>query len=218
MPDAVVNEIFTISMDQVAALKRSCSFGRGDISTFCAMSALVWRCVCAARRLQPDAMTRLTFQANVRRRLRPPIPDSYFGNGIIMLCATGKVRDIASESEEQLASVAGRIGGAIRRMNDELVRSAIDYMELDMAAGLLATPAGGMSETELTVVSWLGMPFYDVDFGWGKPLVMHRAVQQRAGLVYLMDGAGGSVRVLASMEPATLNDFRRLLYGNTAKL
>ncbi|KAM0831252.1 hypothetical protein ACQ4PT_065670 [Festuca glaucescens] len=216
MSDAVVNEIFTISKDQVAALKRICSFGGGSVSTFCAMGALVWRCVCAARRLQPDAMTRLTFQANVRRSLRPPLPDSYFGNGIIMLCATGKVRDIASA--EQLASVAGRIGGAIRRMNDELVRSAIDYMERDMTTGRLATPAGGMSDTELLVVSWLGMPFYDVDFGWGKPLVMHRAVQQRAGLVYLMDGAGCSVRLLVSMEPAILNDFRRLLYGNTAKL
>jgi hypothetical protein len=47
---------------------------------------------------------------------------------------------------------------------------------------------------------------------------MHMAVQQRAGFVYLMDGVDGSVPILVSLEHAILNDFRRLLYANAAKL
>uniref|UniRef100_A0ACD5XFW3 Uncharacterized protein n=1 Tax=Avena sativa TaxID=4498 RepID=A0ACD5XFW3_AVESA len=159
MSDVVVNEIFVISKDQVAALnKRACTSGSdGAASTFCTLSAHVWRCLCAARRLPPDATTRLTFPANVRRSLRPPLPDSYFGNGIIVLGSTGKVRDIIApeSSEEPLASVAGRVRRAIRRMDSELVRSAMDYLELQMADSLPApgTPVGRLTETELMVVS-----------------------------------------------------------------
>jgi shikimate O-hydroxycinnamoyltransferase len=208
---AVVNKIFVISKDQVAALKRACTGGgsAGTGSTFCALSAHVWRCLCAARRLPLDATTRLTLPANIRRSMRPPLPASYFGNGIIVLGAAGKVRDII---DQPLPSVACRIRDVIRRMDDELVRSAIDYTE--MAGSLPALHADNMPVTDLSVVSWLGMPVYDADFGWGKPLVMHRAVQLRAGVVYLMDDDGGSVRILMSMEPQILNDLEHLLYAN----
>ncbi|KAI5002647.1 hypothetical protein ZWY2020_027297 [Hordeum vulgare] len=204
----VVSEIFAVSKDQVAALKRACTGGGdgGRVSTFVAVSAHVWRSMCAARRLPPDATTRLTFPANVRRVLRPPLPARYFGNAIITLGTAGKVRDIGSE---ELASVAGRISGAVRRMDDELVRSAIDYLEINGGK----QPAGTLPETELRVFSWLGMPMYDADFGWGKPLAMHRAVEERGGIVYLMDGLSGGVRVLVSAEAAVLDDFRRLLYA-----
>ncbi|XP_047093248.1 putrescine hydroxycinnamoyltransferase 1-like [Lolium rigidum] len=205
-PRAVANQIFVLSKDQVAALKRVCASG---VSTFCAVSAHLWRCMCAASRLPPDATTRLIFPANVRASLSPKLPGSFFGNGIIMLGATGKVRDIASKG--QLASVAGRIRGTISRMDDELVRSAIDYFEI--AGGHTSNQAGSMPKTELRVVSWRGM--HDADFGRGKPLMVHRAVQPYAGIAYLMDGVGGSMRILLSVEAAIVNDFKRLLlYAN----
>ncbi|CAM0879520.1 unnamed protein product [Alopecurus aequalis] len=206
--ETVVNEIFAISVDQVAALKRACVGGGSgdddddDVSTFCALSAHLWQCMCAARRLPPDATTRLIFPANVRRSLSPPLLDSYFGNAFIMLGATGKVRDIIA-SEDGLAAVAGRIRGTLRRMDDELVRSAIDYLELehDMAVPR-PPPRGSLPETELRVISWRGMGVYDADFGWGKPLVLHRAVQQRAGFIYLMDAIDGSVWIHVALELA----------------
>ncbi|KAF7068417.1 hypothetical protein CFC21_074188 [Triticum aestivum] len=211
----VVSEAFDISKDQVAALKSACVSGEGGrVSTFCAVSAHVWRCVCVARRLPPDATTRLTFPASVRRSLRPPLPAGYFGNGVIWLGAAGQVRDVASSGSEGLPSVADRIRGAVRRMDDELVRSAVDYFELTTEADSKPAP-GRMAETELRVISWLGMPVYDADFGWGKPLAMLRAEAERAGFVYLMDGGqgAGSVRVVICTEAAILDDFQRLLYA-----
>ncbi|XBI22335.1 hypothetical protein VPH35_063363 [Triticum aestivum] len=182
----VVNKIFVLSKDQVAALKRACTDGR-RVSTFCAMSAHVWRSFCTAGRLPTDATTRLTFPANIRGALRPPLPARYYGNGIIVLGAAGRVRDIESE---ELGSVARRISGAVRRMDDELVRSVIDYLEINGSK----QPPSSMPETELRVISWLGMP-------------------QRAGFVYLMDGVSGSggVRILVLTEAAILNDFQHLL-------
>ncbi|XP_047095468.1 putrescine hydroxycinnamoyltransferase 1-like [Lolium rigidum] len=209
-PGAVANQIFTLSKDQVAALKRACTSGA---STFCAVSAHVWRCVCAARQLPPDATARLIFPANVRGSVRPPLPDSYFGNGIIMLSVTGKVQDITSG--EQLDSVACRIRGAIRRMDDEMVRSAIDYMEIAGSQSQTDAPTGSVPpETDLRVVSWKGTLVYGTDFGWGKPVVVLRAEQPRAGIAYLIDGTDGSMRVLLSAEPATVNGLQHLLYAN----
>ncbi|XBI33074.1 hypothetical protein VPH35_056437 [Triticum aestivum] len=204
--ETVVTQAFVVSKDQITTLKRACiGSDGGRVSTFYALSAHAWRCVCVARRLPPDATTRLTFPASVQHSMRPPLPPGYCGNGIIWLGAAGKVRDVTSSESEDLVFVAGQISSAVRRMDDELVRSVIDYF-----------PAPGrMPDTELRVISWLGMPVYNVEFGWGKPLVMLRAVSERAGFVYLMDsGKGdGSVRVLMCTEAAILNDFQRLLYA-----
>ncbi|TVU25982.1 hypothetical protein EJB05_28506, partial [Eragrostis curvula] len=139
---------FTIFKDQVATLKRLC----GGASTLCSVNALVWRRVCVARRLPPHVRVSLSFPANVRRSLRPPLPDRYFGNALFWLGTTSAARDVATESS--LTSIARRIADAIARMDDEVVRSAIDYVEL---AETESRPLkGSMPETDLRITSWLG--------------------------------------------------------------
>jgi shikimate O-hydroxycinnamoyltransferase len=67
------------------------------------------------------------------------------------------------------------------------------------------------------VISWLGMPLYDKDFRWGKPMAALRAESNYGGFVHLMDASpqeGGGVRVIVCAEAAILGDFKRLLYAN----
>jgi len=120
--------------------------------------------------------------------------------------------DIATE---KLGSVAGRIRGAIDRMDDELVRSAIDYFEMDEKDN--RPPRGTLPLTDLHISSWLGRPQYDADFGWGKPELMSLAENHRGGFVFLMnndDGAGsGGVRLLMCMEAVNIKELVRLLYA-----
>ncbi|KAM0923156.1 hypothetical protein ACQ4PT_005713 [Festuca glaucescens] len=168
--------------------------------------------MCLARRLPQDSTTRLVFVANIRRSLTPPLPDRYFGNAVIFLGVASEARDIATG---HLASVAGRIVGAIGRMNDELVRSAIDYHEMEKSDGRPA-PGCSLPATDLRVISWLGMPLYDVDFCWGKSVAVLRAESNRGGFVHLMDSSqgDGAVCMVICMEAAILDDFKRLLYAN----
>ncbi|RCV24625.1 hypothetical protein SETIT_5G101100v2 [Setaria italica] len=209
----LATKVFTISKDRIASLKRLC----GGTSTFRAVSALVWRCACVARRLPPDSEARFTAPVNIRRRVNPPLPERYFGNALVRVVVAAAARDITSEA---LASVAGRIGAAIGRVDDELVRSAIDYYEM-AGTGSQSSAKGTLPETDLQVISWLGMPIYDADFGWGKPRVMSRAESNRGGFVHLMnngpaDGAGG-VSVLMCMEAANMKELERLLYEALAR-
>jgi shikimate O-hydroxycinnamoyltransferase len=169
--------------------------------------------MCLARRLPPGCTTRLIFPANVRRILTPPLPDRYFGNAVIVLAAASKAKDIAAAGD--LSSVAGRIGGVIGRMDDELVRSAVDQLELAKSDSRPAR--GSLPATDLRVISWLGMPLYDADFLWGKPVAVLRAESNRGGFVHLIDaspGDGGGVRVMVCAEAAVLHEFKRLLYAN----
>jgi shikimate O-hydroxycinnamoyltransferase len=119
--------------------------------------------------------------------MRPPLPRHYFGNAVFRLHATGVAGNIGTMA---LGSIAAHIKGAIKRMDDELVRSAIDYFE--MAKMNKSRPLRGstLPQTDLSITSWLGRPQYDADFGWGKPQLMSRAESARGGLVHLMNNGG----------------------------
>lgn len=209
--DPISTKIFVISKNQPDALKQIC----GGLSTFCAMSALVWQCMCIARRLPLDAETRVIFPVNIRRRVKPPLPDRYFGNALVDLKVASTVRDIVLGT---LDVTAAQIKNALGRLDDEMLQSAIDYNE--MAGMPNKHSKGNLPDTELRMVSWLGMPVYDADFGWGKPEMMSRAESVRGGFVYMMDGIdndGGGVRVLMCMEARKMEEFERLFYAKFAQ-
>ncbi|XP_051200287.1 hydroxycinnamoyltransferase 4-like [Lolium perenne] len=210
-------EVFTISGEQLHALKRHCD----GASTFCSVSAMVCRCVCVARELDLDATTRMNFPVDIRRRLTPPLPDGYFGNGVVNVFATASVKDVVSGT---LASVAFRVKATTERLNDDdVLRSAVDYFETTAEKGMRAAEdRGNLPETELRMNSWFHMPMYDTDFGWGKPRMTTRAEAVRGGWVYLLAAGGGGARVLLSLEAATLRKFdvvlRRVLASERARL
>jgi shikimate O-hydroxycinnamoyltransferase len=152
----------------------------------------------------------MNFPVDVRRRLEPPLPDGYFGNGVVNVFATAAVRDVVSGT---LASVANRIKDTTERFDDGLLRSAVDYFEMEAEKGGRPEHSRNLPETELRMNSWYHLRTYEADFGWGKPRVMTRAEAVRGGWVYLLDaGCGdGSAHLLVSLEAATLEKFQRAI-------
>lgn len=203
--------ILPMSKDQIDALKGGAGQGR-RLSTFKAVVAHVWRCACKARGLAATEDTRLYMTADARSRVHPPLPRSYMGNAIFRASAATKVSDVASGP---LDAVAEKVTGATTRLDDEYVRSLLDYLELQAAdASGLRKGEWVMPETDLWVISWQGLPIYDADFGWGRPAFMGRACLQFSGLVYLVPGPDddGRLDVVVAMEPESLSRFREVFY------
>ncbi|KAG0474165.1 hypothetical protein HPP92_016022 [Vanilla planifolia] len=136
----------------------------------------IWRCSCLARGPeQPDEEVRLLMTAYVRRRLRPPLTEGYVGNAIIPTVAVAKMAEVVDDIP------AARIRAAIMKLNDDYLRSALDFLEMQEDKRPLSRSAGNFSATDLSVTSWMQLPFYDVDFGLGHAEFMGAAASIMQG-------------------------------------
>ncbi|CAL5081498.1 unnamed protein product [Urochloa decumbens] len=207
--------ILRVTGAQAAALRaRAGGGGASSTSTFRALVAHVWRCACAARALPPDAESRLYTMVDMRARLIPPLPDAFFGNAVARTSASARVGDILSSP---LGFAARRVRAATGH-GDAYARSVVDYLEAaDAVAGM---PRGGLKGTDLRVISWLGMPSYDADFGWGEPALLAPALMYYTGFVYLLNcpGKEGGVAVAVALEPERMERFKELFFEELATL
>ncbi|KAJ3704757.1 hypothetical protein LUZ61_008462 [Rhynchospora tenuis] len=199
-----------LHMSQIRHLKIRCSEGSNitNVSTFVAVTALVWKCYCIAQGLAAETKSRLYFTADIRNRIQPPISD-YFGNGVIRLSTTSEVSKITSS---QIGVVAGSVKAVINGLTDEFVRSFIDYVEVmrDKKMSVITD----ISESDLRVRTIIGIPIYDIDFGWGNPQVVswERFTENR--VVYLMNepGKDAGIKVVVALDSPTMKQFQKVFY------
>nr|CAB3457086.1 unnamed protein product [Digitaria exilis] len=208
-PRPFVTRVYAVPPKLLADIRSQCAPGA---STYAAVTAHLWRAMCVARGLPVDSDTRLRVPANIRQRLRPPLPATYFGNAIVRDLVTVKVGDVLSQP---LGFVADRIKRAVSRVDDAFVRSVIDYLELESEKGSQAARGQFMPESDLWVVSWLGMPIYDADFGWGRPGLVAPAQMFGSGTAYVTQGPekDDPINVLFALEPEYLQTFEKAFYG-----
>uniref|UniRef100_M8BAH8 Anthranilate N-benzoyltransferase protein 2 n=1 Tax=Aegilops tauschii TaxID=37682 RepID=M8BAH8_AEGTA len=194
----------------LADIKSRCARG---VSTCGAVTAHLWRCMCVARGLAPGSDTRLRVPANIRHRLRPQLPRQFFGNAIVRDLVTVKVGDVLSQP---LGYVADTIRKAVDHVDDAYTRSVIDYLEVESEKGSQAARGQLMPESDLWVVSWLGMPMYDADFGWGAPRFVAPAQMFGSGTAYVTQRGADrddGIAVLFALEPEYLQCFQDVFYG-----
>ncbi|CAL5005999.1 unnamed protein product [Urochloa decumbens] len=208
-PRPFVTRVYSVSPKLLADIKSQCSPG---VSTYCAVTAHLWRAMCVARGLAAGSDTRLRVPANVRHRLRPPLPRSYFGNAIVRDLVTARVEDVLARP---LGFAAQAIKDAVDRVDDAYVRSVVDFLEVESEKGSQAARGQLMPESDLWVVSWLGMPMYDADFGWGTPRFVAPAQMFGSGTAYVTQRANrdDGLAVLFALEPEYLECFEKVFYG-----
>ncbi|KAH6819560.1 hydroxycinnamoyl-CoA shikimate/quinate hydroxycinnamoyl transferase [Perilla frutescens var. frutescens] len=161
--------VFKLTREQLNILKSSCKEDDGNrpfYSSFEVLTGHVWRCICKARELPEDQETKLTIIVDGRSRLQPPLPPGYFGNAVF------KATHIALSGEVESNSLkirVSKIRKTLEKMNDEYLRSAIDYLEVHGGLPPNARGTGLYKSPNLGITSWARLPFYDSDFGWGRP-------------------------------------------------
>ncbi|XP_057767768.1 rosmarinate synthase-like [Salvia miltiorrhiza] len=201
--------VLKLTPDHLRAIKESC----GGYSTYQAVTGHVWRCVCAARGLPADQPTRLKFSVNGRPRLQPPLPPGLFGNVNFYTTSTALCGELVSNP---VGFAAGKVQAAVDQMNDEYLRSVIDYLEVKMPS-ILNTPARSENFVRcpnFDITSWVRLPFYEGDFGWGKPAYAGPAVAHYEGKSFLMldpESQGSWLLQITLLKPH-MDAFHKLFY------
>ncbi|XP_039131284.1 putrescine hydroxycinnamoyltransferase 1-like [Dioscorea cayenensis subsp. rotundata] len=203
--------ILTISKDQLNMLKHGLN-GDRNLSTFKAVGVHLWRTACKARELDDEQDTRLYLVADARARLKPVLPMGYLGNAILITSSHLRVGDLVSKPFEY--GVA-EIEETVNSLDDEHIRSLVDLLEIRMSDKEKVLGSRAIKDVDFLLVSWLALPIYEVDFGWGKPWFMRRACMSYVGQAYVMRGGvenSGGVSVSVAFEREKMVRFKEIFY------
>lgn len=180
-------------------------------STYETLAAHLWRCICKARGLSHDQPTKLYIPTDGRLRLRPTLPPGYFGNALFTSTLTANSGDLQSEA---FSDTVQRIRNAIAGMEDEYLRSAVDYLEMQPNLTALVRGAHTFRSPNLVVGSWTRLPIHDANFGWGRPMHMGLGSGVFEGNVCIQRSPtkDNHLSVVICLEAQPMQLFKDLLY------
>ena len=205
--------IFKITRDQLNTLKNKSKEDGNTISysSYVMLAGHVWRCACKARSLPADQDSKMYIATDGRSRLRPALPPGYFGNVIFTTTPVAVAGELMSKP---LWYAASKIHNALARMDDEYLRSALDYLELQPDLTALVRGAHTFRCPNIGITSWTRLPIYDADFGWGRPIFMGPGGIALEGLAFALPSPtnDGSLSIAISLQEDHMKLFQKYLY------
>ncbi|KAK9923686.1 hypothetical protein M0R45_032092 [Rubus argutus] len=222
---ATTVSIFRFTREQLNVLKAMTSTStlpNNKYSLFEVFAGHVWRCACKARELANDQETTFYFPVDGRSRLQPPLPTGYFGRVVFTATSTALVGDLISKPISYAASC---IHNALMRMDDDYLRSAIDYLQLKQQQNHQDLSSFAHADQvrcpNLEINSWFILTLYDSDFGWGRPIFVGRSGIRSEGKAYMVPSAtnDGSLSLSIRLQSQHMKSFSTLVYdlGLTSK-
>ncbi|XP_021754744.1 spermidine hydroxycinnamoyl transferase-like [Chenopodium quinoa] len=212
--------ILPLSKDHVESLKKATNNGQNTnpYTRYEVVAAHVWRSACKAREHHLEQPTCLGFTVDVRSRLHPPLPSKYLGNAILDVVASSRSGDIINFP---LGYTCARIREAIEKVDDNYIWSNIDFWKnLTDLSPFQDLHARNKNEgpfygnPNLGVISWLTLPIYGLDFGWGKEIYMGPGTHDSDGDCLMLPGPvnDGSVQVAICLQVAHMDAFKKYFY------
>ncbi|PWA66965.1 Chloramphenicol acetyltransferase-like domain-containing protein [Artemisia annua] len=211
--DESITSIFKMTRDHVNILKEKCKEDDNTInySSYEMLAGHIWKKVCKARGLTYDQDTMVYIPVDGRTRLQPKLPPGYFGNAIVMATPIAVAGKLQSNPTWYAAS---KIHEAITQRNNDYMRSAIDYLELQTDLNAIDRGAQSFKCPNIGISSWGKIPIYEADFGWGRPIFMGPALIPFEGLCYVLPSPNndGGMTIIISLQAEHMKNFSKLLY------
>ncbi|OVA03036.1 Transferase [Macleaya cordata] len=185
-------------------------------STFESLVAHLWRTITRVRGLTKCQRTEMKISVNGRRRLKPHVPDEYFGNLVLWAYPAAQVKDLLHESLSHAAEI---IHEAVVKVNDDYFKSYIDFASTDQLQDedLMLEDNWSVPSLwpNLEIDSWLGFPFNNLDFGVGRPFIFMPSFESWEGVIYLVPSfAGdGSIDVYITLFQQQVAFFEEICYA-----
>ncbi|GKA57977.1 shikimate O-hydroxycinnamoyltransferase-like protein [Tanacetum coccineum] len=211
--DEMAVAMFKLTRDQLCVLKAKSKEDGNMInySSYEMLSGHVWRSVCKARGLKDDQDTKLYIATDGRARLQPTLPQGYFGNVIFTTTPIAEAGELQSKPTWYAAS---KIHDALAKMNNDYLKSALDYLELQPDLKALVRGAHTFKCPNLGITSWARLPIHDADFGWGRPIFMGPGGIAFEGLSFVLPSPinDGSLSIAISLQAEHMKHFSKFLY------
>lgn len=226
---------------QLKALKAQAEIADGSkFSTYEILVAHIWRCACFANEgieliqkwfsslsnkgshftlsfsptdLSEEHLTRLHIIVDGSSRLRPKLPQGYIGNTLFHARPISLLGDFR---RERFSTTVERVHGEIRKMDNEYLRSAIDYLERHPDLDQLVPGEGNpifSCAANFCVVSLIKQTASELDFGWGSPFYERAShLNEGKGFVDKSLDEEGNFLVFMCLKKTHLGKFRKLFY------
>ncbi|XP_017972579.1 PREDICTED: salutaridinol 7-O-acetyltransferase [Theobroma cacao] len=155
-----------------------------------ALSSLIWNAIIACDTEEGEIvpMHVATTAVNLRKRMNPPLPQLCMGNISHVTMANLFMARTKSRN-----SLAEKIHESILKMDDKFVRQFFGSGAHLNVMKNMAAELGKSSKARLfNFSSWCRFPFYETDFGWGKPVWFATALRLNKLAIFLdtRDGKG----------------------------
>ena len=157
------SKVIPLSLTELRALKARALADKKitKCSFFEVMVAHMWQARTRTLEFEPHEPSTILFAVDFREKVSPPIPHTFCGNTVISGHVSAGAEEVCSKP---LSFCVAKVQEAIARIDERYVRSALDWLQIH----------GGMpaivKEKDVLVSGWYRFPFYEHDFGWGKPI------------------------------------------------
>eukprot|EP00253_Pinus_taeda_P008477 PITA_08477 len=212
MKDETDVELYTFrfSEEMVGKLKERAQAS----SSFVAVISHFWRCLIKAREVPHNEPVDISVAADMRGRVRLPLPPTYFGN-----CLSGGV---ARTSAKQLLGQDVRCAASLIQ---ELINSCTMEMQLNNLidwvysnlSSVISEPIVktlGVSRYYAGVAGSPKFSVYEIDHGWGKPLNV-QPPYLGIGIIFLIGGkdenGGRSIDVSTCLPRHQMDALKRIV-------
>ncbi|KAI3706131.1 hypothetical protein L1987_76389 [Smallanthus sonchifolius] len=158
---------FVFEPTKLAILKaKACENGLKDPTRVEVVSGLLWKCVMAAFEEKTDSWkpSLLSHVVNLRKRLvSTNLSENSIGNLIFIASAKCDM-----ESQTALHDLVGKVRDGVSNISGEFVKK----LQGDKGVEVIEEALKDMKDcvNYIGFTSWCKMGFYEVDFGWGKPI------------------------------------------------
>ncbi|XP_009618855.1 alcohol acyltransferase 9 [Nicotiana tomentosiformis] len=185
----------TFSQSQILHLKRQCSPSVKSTS-FEVLASHTWRCWVKSLDLPSSIKVKLLFSVNIRKAVKPELPEGYYGNGFVLGCAEAPVKHVVNGNLQDTVKL---VQNAKSELTSGSIKSVVDLLEdktvkTDLSASLV-------------ISQWSRLSLEKVDFGEGKPIQMGPLTSDIYCLFLPSVGEFDAVRVLVSMPESVVKKF-----------
>ncbi|KAM3281508.1 spermidine hydroxycinnamoyl transferase-like [Capsicum chacoense] len=214
-----------LTKHQVETLREKANQGRNledskerSYTRYEVMTAHIWRCACKARGHKFEQLTSLSICVNIRSKMHPPLPKTYFGNAIIDVNVVSVSGDITSSPLEY---VARKVRETIEMVTSDYVNSAINFLikQQDLSKyqdihRIRNKEGPSYGNPNLAVISWMSLPLSGLDFGWGKEIYMSPRTYEYDGDCVIQPGneGDGSWIVAIALQVDHVEAFKKFFY------